>query len=100
MAMHLHPVGKTRTHTHTHKLVPRPPNVPLLRAVWSLLDGIWGVLKGSWGVLVVSRFWVLSLGLWPLDWALLLGTNSEREPGKMESVKNRDNRAPGFSGAP
>ena len=32
--------------------VPRPPNVPLLRAFWSLLDGIWGILKGSWGVLV------------------------------------------------
>ena len=32
--------------------VPRPPNVPLLRALWSLLDGIWGLLKGSWGVLV------------------------------------------------
>ena len=33
--------------------VPRPPNVPLLRALWSLLDGIWGLLKGSWGVLVL-----------------------------------------------
>ena len=32
--------------------IPRPPNVPLLKALWSLLDGIWGVLKGSWGVLV------------------------------------------------
>ena len=30
--------------------IPRPPNVPLLRALWSLLNGIWGVLKGSWGV--------------------------------------------------
>ena len=32
---------------------PRPPlfSVPLLRALWSLLDGVWGVLKGSWGVL-------------------------------------------------
>ena len=30
-------------------LMPRPPNVPLLRALWSLLDGIWGLLKGSWG---------------------------------------------------
>ena len=26
-----------------------PPNVALLRALWSLLDGIWGLLKGSWG---------------------------------------------------
>ena len=26
-----------------------PPDVPLLRALLSLLDGIWGILKGSWG---------------------------------------------------
>ena len=32
---------------------PRPPNVTLLRALWSLLDGIWGLSKGSWGVLVL-----------------------------------------------
>ena len=32
-------------------LCPRPPNVSLLRALWSPSDGIWGVLKGSWGVL-------------------------------------------------
>ena len=30
---------------------PGPPTVPLLRALWSVLDGIWGVLKGSWRVL-------------------------------------------------
>ena len=41
--------------------LPRPPNVPLLRAVWSLLDAIWGVLKGSWGVLVGSVFLTLIL---------------------------------------
>ena len=35
--------------------VPGPPNVALLRALWSLLDGIWGVLKGSWGALVYIR---------------------------------------------
>ena len=31
----------------------RPPNVLLLRALWSPLDGvlIWGVLESSWGVL-------------------------------------------------
>ena len=34
--------------------IPTPPNVPLLRALWYLLDGIWGLLKGSWGVLVVT----------------------------------------------
>ena len=27
------------------------PDVPQLRALWSLLDSIWGVLKGGWGVL-------------------------------------------------
>ena len=44
-------------------LLSRPPNVPLLRALWSLLDGIWGVLKGSWGVLVRGQLWeVLRLG--------------------------------------
>ena len=31
---------------------PRPGNVPLLRALWSLLNCIWGLLQGSWGVLV------------------------------------------------
>ena len=29
--------------------MPRPPNVPLLRALPSPLDGIWGVLTRSWG---------------------------------------------------
>ena len=32
-----------------------PPNVPLLRPLWSLLDGIWGVLKSSSGVLVYNE---------------------------------------------
>ena len=32
--------------------LPTPPNVPSLRALWSLLVGIWGVLECSWGVLV------------------------------------------------
>ena len=35
--------------------LPRPPNVPPLRALWSLLDGIWGVLEGIWGVLVLNK---------------------------------------------
>ena len=35
-----------------NKDLPRPPNVPLLRALRSLLDCIWDLLKGSWGVLV------------------------------------------------
>ena len=34
--------------------LPRPPNVPLLRASWSLLVGIWGLLKGSSGVMVLD----------------------------------------------
>ena len=38
----------------------RPPNVALLRALWSLLDGIWGSLKGSWGVLVGNMLLQLS----------------------------------------
>ena len=42
--------------------MPRPPNVPLLRALWSLLDGIWGILKGSWGVLVHRE---VSKSQWP-----------------------------------
>ena len=44
---------------------PAPPNVPLLRALWSLLDGIWGVLKGSWGVLEALRLGA-SLPILPL----------------------------------
>ena len=42
--------------------LPRPPNVALLRALWSLLDGIWGVFKGSWGVLVVVLIMGASVG--------------------------------------
>ena len=30
--------------------VPRLPNAPLSRALWSLFDANWGVLKGSWGM--------------------------------------------------
>ena len=33
--------------------MPRPPNVPLLRALWSLFDGISGILEGSLGVLAL-----------------------------------------------
>ena len=40
---------------------PRPPNVPLLRALWYLLDGIWGLLNGSWGVLALIGAEILSL---------------------------------------
>ena len=39
---------------------PRPPKVPPLRALWSLLDGFWGVLKGSWGLLACSSVLGLS----------------------------------------
>ena len=38
-------------HTDRCQCTPRPPNVPLFRALWSLLDGSWGVLKGSSRVL-------------------------------------------------
>ena len=41
---------QTRSFCFWH--VPRALNVPLLRALWYLLDGIWGLLKGSWGGLV------------------------------------------------
>ena len=33
----------------------RLPNVPLLGAVWSLVDSIWDSLKGSWGVLALVQ---------------------------------------------
>ena len=42
----------SRSFSFEQVAVPRPPNVPLLRALRSLLDGTWGILKGSWGVLV------------------------------------------------
>ena len=45
--------------------VPRPPNVPLLRALWYLLLGIWGILKGSWGVLVQGTY--SRLQSWNMD---------------------------------
>ena len=41
--------GADAARTCRQWLAPRPPNVPLLKALWSLLDGIWGVLKRSWG---------------------------------------------------
>ena len=41
---------------------PTTPNVPLLRALWSLLDGIWGILECTWGVLDVALIWVPFLG--------------------------------------
>ena len=39
----------------TGRGLPRPPKVPLFRALWYLFDGIWGLLKGSWGVLVLMK---------------------------------------------
>ena len=40
----------------------RPPKVPPLRALWSLLVGIWGILKCSWGVLdnSVAELWYVA----------------------------------------
>ena len=48
--------------------LPRPPNVALLRALWSLLVGIWGLLKGILGgagmeLRLSSHLWY---GLWDL----------------------------------
>ena len=34
-----------------NRLYTRPPNVPPLMTLWSLLDDVWGVLRGCWGVL-------------------------------------------------
>ena len=48
---HLTQGNNPKARTHKLDSQPRPPNVPVLRAVWSSFDGIWGVLKGSWGVL-------------------------------------------------
>ena len=65
---------------------PRPPNVPLLRASWSLLDGVRGVVKGIWAMLralqavlksiwaVLRAFWSLSDGIWGFfraSWGML-----------------------------
>ena len=52
-----------------HTILPRPPNVPLLRGLRSLLVGIWGILKGSWGVplpllaLEVDLWWLQRAGV-------------------------------------
>ena len=45
------PVEASKSSQLETRYQPRPPNEPLLRALWSLLDGIWGLLKGSWGLL-------------------------------------------------
>ena len=58
--------SQSRSNLHTLGLQSRPcvytwsfremvqgthaPTVPLLRALWSLLEGTWGLLKGSWGL--------------------------------------------------
>ena len=43
-------------HDSIRSRAPRPPNVPLLRAFWSLLDDIWSISKASWGVLFALAF--------------------------------------------
>ena len=55
---------------------PRPPNVSLLRVLWSLLDGIWGVLKGSWGVLVVIHIYLAGIVMGYRMWPNLYGSFS------------------------
>ena len=54
------PAGTTRDelqHGANTQVGTSTPNVPPLKALWSLLDGIWGLLKGSWGVLA-GTIWV------------------------------------------
>ena len=48
------PWGPSEEYGQEH--LPRPPNVPLLRALWSVSVGIWCVLECSWGVLVGVAF--------------------------------------------
>ena len=47
-----------------YEVYPRPPNVPLLGALWSLLVGIWGILKGSWGVLDMVSILGIVIMIW------------------------------------
>ena len=49
-----------------HKIgaIPRPPNVSLLTALWSLLVGRGGIVKGSWGVLVNHIVFKHQSGIW------------------------------------
>ena len=46
------PSGSGYTWGSKQPKLTRPPNVPLFRALRSLLHGIWGVSKSSWGVLI------------------------------------------------
>ena len=41
-----------RVQVENNRRFRHPPNVPLLRSLWSLLDGIWGSSKSRLGVLV------------------------------------------------
>ena len=53
---------------------PRSSNVPLLAALWSLLDGIWGLLKGSCGVLDISNmFFGAHFPCWRSNWTFREG---------------------------
>ena len=54
----------------------RPPNVPLLGAISSLLDGIWGLFKDGWGLLVGS------FGVWDI-WGVLGRTRKAVALGKI-----------------
>ena len=47
------------TSRSTLGLCNRPPNVPPVRALWSLSVGIWGLLQGSCGVQVIYTIGVL-----------------------------------------
>ena len=56
----------------------QPPNVPLLLALWSLLDGIGGLLHGSWvgaGIDLLAFLQRCNVATWkvqPTAWALLM----------------------------
>ena len=49
------PISFSRPQSPAWIPLPRSPNVPLFRGLWSLFSGMWGLLKGSWGVLVMEE---------------------------------------------
>ena len=66
------------------------PNVPLLRALWHLIDGIGGLLKGSWGALVIKGG-ISSLRTW-----VSLGTGGQASPTSPCSCYSTSARCPAY----